>query len=135
MRQQFYIHRCANHHSAACVRLRQLRRNLRGQRLDRPQRKKNIRVHRRPHLRPRSLRISSTQALISFLPPGNVPSTALYLSNGLAVDRDGRITVRSPSTTNSTRSPAESPSRWRISCGTVTCPLLLMVLEYFILYL
>jgi hypothetical protein len=39
---------------------------------------------------------------------------------------------RSPSTTNSTRSPAERPRRLRTSCGTVTWPFELMELEYLI---
>src|SRR5438105_2662952 len=56
----------------------------------------------------------------------------LYFSKGLISLRTGRIRVWPFSITNSTRSPAERPMRLRISGGTVTWPLLLMVLEYFI---
>src|SRR5271166_2123843 len=56
----------------------------------------------------------------------------MYFSKGFSSERAGRITVRSPSTTNSTRSPTANPRRLRISCGTVIWPLLLIVLEFLI---
>ena len=62
-----------------------------------------------------------------FRPPGNVLRATRYRPKALEVDRVGRITVLSPSTTNSTRSPVARPRRVRISCGTVTCPLRLML--------
>jgi len=56
-------------------------------------------------------------------------SAPTYFTNGFSGARAGRMVVRSLSTTNSTRSPCFSPSRLRISRGTVIWPLLLMVLE------
>src|ERR1700687_1015384 len=56
-------------------------------------------------------------------------SAPTYFSKGFSGARAGRMVVRSFSTTNSTRSPVFSPSRLRISRGTVICPLLLIVLE------
>src|ERR1700682_1100934 len=56
-------------------------------------------------------------------------SAPTYFSKGFSGARAGRMVVRSLSTTNSTRSPFFSPSRLRISRGTVICPLLLIVLE------
>src|SRR5208337_1702047 len=79
-----------------------------------------------------SSRNSLTHALISSRPLWNLANAPLYLSNRLEGERAGRITVFSPSTTNSTRSPADRPRRCRICCGTVTCPLELIELEDFI---
>src|SRR6267142_3681611 len=56
-------------------------------------------------------------------------SAPIYFRKGFSGARAGRMVVRSLSTTNSTRSPFFRPSRFRISRGTVICPLLLMVLE------
>src|SRR5258708_31717063 len=56
-------------------------------------------------------------------------SAPIYFRKGFSGARAGRMVVRSLSTTNSTRSPFFSPSRLRISRGTVICPLLLIVLE------
>src|SRR5260370_30486546 len=56
-------------------------------------------------------------------------SAPTYFSKGFSGARAGRMVVRSLSSTNSTRSPFFSPSRLRISRGTVICPLLLIVLE------
>src|SRR5579863_8228913 len=74
--------------------------------------------------------MSSIQALIPSSPPGNGPKMPRYLANGLSSSRDGRITVRSPSITNSIRSPATTPRRFLISCGTVSWPLVLIGLVY-----
>src|SRR5260370_28038588 len=69
-----------------------------------------------------------TQAFASWMleKAGSAPT---YFSKGFSGARAGRMVVRSLSTTNSTRSPFFSPSRLRISRGTVICPLLLIVLE------
>jgi hypothetical protein len=64
--------------------------------------------------------------------PGNGSALPMNFSKGLTSERTGRITVRSCSTTNSTRSPVSSPRRLCIACGTVIWPLLLIVLEFFI---
>src|SRR5258708_30987309 len=69
-----------------------------------------------------------TQAFASWMleKAGSAPT---YFSKGFSGARAGRMVVRSLSTTNSTRSPFFSPSRLRISRGTVIWPLLLIVLE------
>src|SRR3982074_3034069 len=106
--------------------------NARSEWLCRPESRENVGVDSSPHLRRGTLfRKSSTQALISFSPPRNVPTAPLYFSDGFCTDRAGRMAVRSPSTTNSTGSPVERPRRLRICCGTVIWPLLLIVLEFF----
>src|SRR5208283_5077356 len=77
-----------------------------------------------------SSRMLRTHSLISAIPPGKVPKAPAYFSKGFPAGLAGRMSVSLPRTTNSTRSPTLKPKRARIFFGTVTCPLVLMTLEF-----
>src|SRR5438128_8964942 len=96
-----------------------------------PQRCQDVRINRRGH-RPRS---SRTQRTTPFLPRA-IPELPMprYFSNGLLI-LTGRTRTSLPSFAKSSLSPAPTPSARRISCGTVTCPLLVIRASFFMLNL
>jgi hypothetical protein len=128
--QQLRVDGATNHHSAFPRRAPEQASSLWRERTARPDHGNGIRVDGGSHCPcGSSSRRCRIQAAISSLPPGNVPKLPTYFSKGFAGARAGRMTVRLPSSTNSTRSPTRRPKRLRILCGTVTCPFVLITLD------
>src|SRR2546429_742215 len=118
--EQLAVNGSAHDQATLTSSLKQRRFNLPRGWLPRPERGYNIGVKRRSQsrfflrLRVPLSRISLTQAL-SALQLRKDFKTPLYFSKGLSAPRTGRIRVLPFSITNSTRSPAERPMRFRIS--------------------